>query len=90
MSNSITITLSKPIVHEGQSISTLTFREANVGDLCAADAVHGDTMKLLAVLAGMAGTIIPVLQKIPAREFAQIMKQVGPLMGEAEAATGQA
>ncbi len=90
MSDTITIPLSKPIEHDGKTIASLTFREATVGDMCLADAVQGDLQKMLAILSGMSNVPLPVLRQIRAREFNAILEKVKPLMGEAEAATGQA
>lgn len=90
MTDTITIPLSKPISHDDKTIASLTFREATVGDMCLADAVQGDLQKMLAILSGMSNVPLPVLKQIRAREFNAILEKVKPLMGEAEAATGQA
>ena len=82
MTDTITVTLSKPINHDGKEISSLTFREATAGDACAADLVEGETKKMLAIMSGMAGVPLPVLMAIPMREITRIAKEVAPLMGE--------
>jgi hypothetical protein len=88
MSDTITITLSRPITHDEKTVASLTFREATAGDACGADAVHGDFTKILAVLAGMSGTPLPLIKKIPLRDINTIIAKVGPLMGEQPAAAG--
>jgi len=82
MTDTITVTLSKPVKHDGKEISSLTFREATAGDACAADLVEGANKKMLAIMSGMAGVPLPVLMAIPMREFTRIAKEVAPLMGE--------
>lgn len=88
MSEPVTVPLSKPIEHDGKTHASLTFREATVGDMCAADLVQGDFHKMVAVLAGMADVSMPMMKLLPARDFTRITEAVGHLMGESSAATG--
>lgn len=88
MNRPVTVPLSKPIEHDGKTIVSLTFREATVGDMCAADLVQGDFQKMVAVLAGMANVSMPVMKMLPSRDFTRITEAVSHLMGESQAATG--
>lgn len=72
MSDVVSVTLSKPIEHDGRTYTSFSFREPTCGDYAAADNVKGDFAKSLAVLAMMAGSTLPVFQKIPMREFRKI------------------
>lgn len=71
-----TITLASPVEHNGTTYSELKFDEPTVGDLAAADAVTGETMKMLAILASMSGVPIQALKKIKAKEFAKFAEVV--------------
>lgn len=82
MTDTITVPLSKPLMHDGKEITSLTFREATAGDACAADLVEGPTKKMLAIMSGMTGVPLPVLMTIPMREITRIATKVTPLMGE--------
>ena len=82
MADPITVTLSKPIQHDGQIYETLTFREATAGDFADAEAVEGEFNKTLSILAGMAETPLAVLRKVPMREMGKIGEDVAILMGE--------
>lgn len=84
--STVTVQLSKPIKEGDKEITSLTFREATVGDACAADLVEGEFQKTAAILAGMADVSLPALRQIPLREFNEIVKKVSVLMGESEAA----
>lgn len=84
----VTVQLSKPIEVDGNQVSSLTFKEATVGDACRADLVQGDFQKMAAIMSGMAGISLLAMQKIPLREFNQIALKVAALMGESEAAAG--
>lgn len=77
----ITVPLIVPIEHGGNSYPELTFREAELGDLCAADAVSGEMQKTAAILAGMAGVPIQAIRKLKARDLGVITDKVGHLMG---------
>ncbi|MRN66536.1 phage tail assembly protein [Brucella sp. 10RB9213] len=82
MSKTITVQLSTPINHDGKQISSITFKEPTARDACNADLVEGDFKKMLAIISGMAGLPLPILQDLPMREFNRIVKEVAPLMGE--------
>jgi hypothetical protein len=84
--STVTVQLSRPIEVDGKQVTSLTFREATVGDACRADLVEGDFQKMAAIMSGMAGISLPAMQQIPLREFNQIAQKVAALMGEAEAA----
>lgn len=77
-----TVKLSKPVEHNGTTYTEFTFREAEVGDLIAADAVKGDTAKVVAILACMADSDLRVFKKLRARDLNAIMAATKDLMGE--------
>lgn len=77
-----TITLASPVEHAGKTYTTLTFREAETGDLMAAEKFDGQISRTAAVLSSMCDVPLPAFRKIKAREFARIMKEVEHMMGE--------
>lgn len=79
-------TLSSPVEHAGTTYSELTFREAETGDLMAADKFEGQTSKIVAILASMAEVPLPAFRKIKARDLTKIMSATATLMGEQEPA----
>lgn len=88
MNSTITVKLLKPIEHNGNTYAELTFREALTGDFAIADKVDGEFAKTLAIMAGMAGVPLPVMQRIPMRDFTKIAAEVAAIMGEQPASTG--
>lgn len=83
MSANITVTLSKPIEHNGESYSELSFREPELGDFIAADAINGELGKTAAVLASMADVPFPAMKRLSMSDMNKIMDAVGHLMGNA-------
>ncbi|MCO5153392.1 MULTISPECIES: phage tail assembly protein [unclassified Shinella] len=79
-----TFTLSAPIEHAGKTYSTLTFREAETGDLMVADKFEGQTSKVAAMLSAMCEMPLPAFKKIKAREFSRLMKEAAHMLGEPE------
>lgn len=86
----VTIELSRPIDVDGKTVASLTFREANVGDLVSSDLVKGDIAKSAAVLACMAGLSLPDFKRVSARDMHRIMDQADHLMGNAPAPAADA
>lgn len=80
-------TLSAPVEHNGTTYAELTFREAETGDLMAADKFDGQTSKIVAILASMSEVPLPAFRKIKARDLTKIMAETASLMGESEAPT---
>ena len=80
-------TLATPVEHNGTTYSELTFREAETGDLMAADAFDGQTSKIIAILTSMSGVPMQAFKKIKMREMNKIMVATAALMGEPEAPT---
>jgi len=89
MTENITVTLAKPVEHNGAVYSSFTFREATAGDLATADAVSGNVNQTLAMLACMADVPIQAMKKIKARDLKRVMASVGGLMGEQDEDGGQ-
>ena len=81
------IQLNTPIEHDGKTYSELTFREAETGDLMAADIFEGKNSKSIAILACMAEMPLPAFRKIKLRDLNRIMDEAAPLMGEQGPAT---
>lgn len=77
----VTVPLASPIEHDGKTLTELTFREAELSDLCAADHFTGQMQKTAAVLAGMAEIPLPAIKRLKARDLSVIMDKVGHLMG---------
>ncbi len=89
MSQNITVDLLAPIEHDGKTISSLTFREAEVGDLIDASDSRNEIERMVTVMASISGTPLTAFRKIKARDLKNIMKQVGDLVGnEISAGTG--
>jgi phage FluMu protein gp41 len=80
-------TLSSPVTHGEITYTELTFREAETGDLMAADKFEGQTSKIVAILASMSEVPLPAFRKIKARDLTKIMAATAELMGESEPAT---
>ena len=83
-------TLSTPVTFNEVTYSELTFREAETGDLMAADKFEGQTSKIVAILASMSEVPLPAFRKIKARDLTKIMAATASLMGESEPATAGA
>lgn len=82
MTENITVTLAKPVEHNGTIYSEFTFREATAGDLATADAVKGNVNQTLAMLAATADVPIQAIKKITTRDLKRVMAAVDDLMGE--------
>lgn len=81
------VTLSSPIEVKGQMVSTLTFREATVGDLMMSAQFKDEMSKTMAILAAVSDTPLPAFKQVKARDLTRIMAEVGDLMGNEMAAT---
>lgn len=87
----VCVTLSSPVDHEGGKIISLTFREAEVGDLLAAEKFETEMERMVSVLASISGTPVPVFHKIKARDLRKIMAAVSDIVGnEISPPTGSA
>lgn len=81
MTDTVTVKLSKPVEHNGTTYTELTFREATVGDMIAADSISGETGKIAAALASISGVPFQAFKKIGLRDMNAIMKAAGHLVG---------
>ncbi|MBX8803391.1 phage tail assembly protein [Ochrobactrum sp. MR28] len=83
MSNvsTVTVPLKKPVVHDGVTYNELTFREAKVGDMMAADHFSGQFSQTMAVLASISNTPMPAFKEIGAPDLKVIMKETKHLVG---------
>ena len=82
----IVVQLSKPVVHGKQTYTEIVFaREAEVGDLIAADTQDGEFGKMAAAFASIAEIPFPAFKKIKAGDMQKIMNEAGHLVGNAPA-----
>ena len=81
MSKPVTVKLSKPVEHNGETYEELTFREATVGDIMVGDSFKGEVSKTVAILASISEVPLPAFKKISARDMAAIMTKAGELLG---------
>lgn len=81
----ITIKLSKSVEFNNKTFDEITFdREAEVGDLIAADTQTGEFAKMAAAFASISGIPLPAFRKITARDMQTIMVQAGHLVGNSQ------
>lgn len=86
--DTVTVTLNSPVVHEGKTTSTLTFREPTVEDMIAVDRFNG-LQQTVALMARLSDQDLPTYHKIKARDLKRIMAETSALMGnEPESTTG--
>lgn len=79
-----TVKLKHGATHNGTPISELAFRRAKFGDFCMSDKVTGENNKTAAVLAGMSGTSIQVIQDLDMEDLAAVLEVAAPLMGNGQ------
>lgn len=90
MTEVVTHTLLSPVKHGEQTITELTFREAEVGDFMAADHIKGEFSGNVAVLASISDTPLPAFKKIKAKDFSIILAKTKDLLGnDAKNTTGE-
>lgn len=82
MSDTVTVTLSKPVTHGDQTFSELTFHEPTVGDLILGDQIGtGQLARMSAILASISEVPLPAFKKIGARDFSAIVIATAGLLG---------
>lgn len=86
-----TITLLKPITVGDAEVSKLTFREAEAGDVIAAESMVGSNAQAVALLAAMCDTPYPAMKKLKVRDLKRIMgdAEIKELMGNDPDTTGE-
>ena len=84
MTNKITVQLSQPITDGENQITELSFREANVGDMIAADGIEGDFAKTAAILASMAGVPLQTFKQLPVRDLNKITQATAGFLGNGD------
>lgn len=77
-----TYELSVPVSHNEKEYKTLTFREAEVGDLVLADNFEGDMSKTVAILASISDVPLPAFKKIKAKDLNGILEATKEVLGE--------
>lgn len=88
----INVLLSRPLQTKAGEVTSLTFRDPEMGDLIAGEAVGNgnQTATVLATLASMAGITYPEAKKIAPRDFLRINEATAHLLGNDVPATGEA
>lgn len=81
MSETTTITLSKPVEHDGQTINTITVRAATLGDMLMADLVQGEQTKQAAIYASIAGVPLPAFRQLAPADYFKIVDAADALAG---------
>jgi hypothetical protein len=84
MTDTVTVKLSRPIAHNSSELQELSFREANVGDMIAADEVTGDFAKTATMLASMAGIDVDTFKQLPLRDLNKITKATNGFLGNVD------
>ncbi|WP_162901261.1 phage tail assembly protein [Breoghania sp. L-A4] len=84
----VSISLSKPIEHEGKTVTSMTFHEASLGDLAVTDAAAGGVAKTILLLAALSGQTEELVRKIKAVDLDAILEKVEPLTGNFFKANG--
>jgi len=89
----VEITLKVPVSFNGETFSTLTFSEPDVGCLVDAESVgEGEQTQLYAMLAGMCGMSFDAFRKIKFRDLRRIMAATDHMVknfDQDDAATGE-
>lgn len=83
----VTVPLSSPITHGDKTLSELTFREAETGDVMLAEKFEGYNSKSIVMLSSMADIPLPIFKKIKLRDLNTILEQTAELMGESKPTT---
>lgn len=88
----VTVKLTKPLDHNGKTITELKFRELIARDIISSEIAAknaGDTGRAVAMFASMCDVPYPVLQGLSATDLITVTAEVEPLMGKLpQAATG--
>lgn len=75
------VTLSAPVIFNGETFAELTFREPEVGDLIDAEDAGGGMQKMtFALLASCCGMPFDAFRKIKARDIARIMNATSGIL----------
>lgn len=77
----VVVTLKKPVIHGETTYTELSFREATVGDMMAADHFTAEFSRLMAVLASISGMSLPAFKEIGAPDLKVIMAKTKHLVG---------
>ncbi|MBO9125448.1 MULTISPECIES: phage tail assembly protein [unclassified Rhizobium] len=79
--DNISVTLLSPVTVDEVTIDSLTFREAEVGDLIEAADCKNEIERMAVMMASVTGVSLPVIKKLKARDLKNIMSKVGNLLG---------
>lgn len=86
-----TISLLTPITVGEVQVTELKFREAEAGDVIAAESMVGSNAQAVALLAAMCETPYPAMKKLKVRDLKRIMgdTEIKELMGNDPDTTGE-
>ncbi|HZG29957.1 MAG TPA: phage tail assembly protein [Ensifer sp.] len=85
--DTVNVTLTKPVEHDGKTYSGLTFREPDVGDLLLAETASTDMGRMVNILASISDVPVPAFKKIKGSDFKTILKETKDLLGNGETNT---
>lgn len=83
----VSVTLKKPVTHNDETYSALTFREPEVGDLLLAEKSEGGMAQMVTLLAAVSGVPLPAFKKIKSTDFKKIMADTKKLLGNDQKTT---
>jgi len=76
------ITLKTPIEHDGKTVTALSLREADLGDMIEMESVKGgELVQFATLLSRISGLPVEAVRKIKARDLKTIQRDAGPLLG---------
>lgn len=90
MHETTTIRLSKPIEHDGQTLTEITVRPATLGDMLMADLVQGEQTKQAAIYSSIAGVPLPAFRQLAPADYVKIVDAADALSGNGSAAAPEA
>ena len=79
---SVTVDLDFPVIHEGQEITSLTFRRMKARDALAGEDIENQVRAGYAIFATLAGVDVAVIEELDIEDLAKIGEEVKPLMGK--------
>lgn len=81
MTQNVSVPLLVPVTVDGNTISSLEFREAEVGDLIEAAECKNEIERIAVMMASVTGVSLAAIKKIKARDLKNIMNRVGNMLG---------
>jgi|GEM_PF-3530260 len=78
---SVTVNLTHPIQHAGQTLNSLSFRSPKVSDLIAASEETTPVRQTMGMLARLCGLDFATFGEIDAADLSRIVEATGELLG---------